>query len=57
VKQGDLRPMQNRPQAFTELKRRLKEREPFYALAAKQVMTSGKTVTAVVGELARWGAA
>ena len=33
VKQGDLRPMANRPQAMAELRRRLKEREPLYAAA------------------------
>ncbi len=53
VKQGDLRPMQNRPHAMSELKRRLKEREPLYAKAQRQCVTSGRTVGAVVQELAR----
>lgn len=52
VKQGDLRPMQNRPLAMTELKRRLKEREPLYAQARRQCVTSNRTVAAVVEELA-----
>lgn len=52
VKQGDLRPMQNRPHAMAELKRRLKERGPLYARAQRQCVTSGKTVHAVVQELA-----
>lgn len=53
VKQGDLRPMQNRPHAMSELKRRLKEREPLYAKARRQCVTSGRTVHAVVQELAQ----
>ncbi|MFT3835979.1 MAG: shikimate kinase [Myxococcaceae bacterium] len=53
VEQGDLRPMRDRPQAFAELKRRLKEREPVYAQADQHVLTSGKTVTAVTAEIAR----
>ena len=52
VKQGDLRPMQNRPHAMSELKRRLKEREPLYAKARRQCVTSNRTVSAVVQELA-----
>jgi XRE family transcriptional regulator, aerobic/anaerobic benzoate catabolism transcriptional regulator len=51
VRQGDLRPMQNRPQAKAELKRRLKEREPLYARAELTVSTSGRTVDEVVTEL------
>lgn len=54
VEQGDLRPMQNRPQAMAELKRRLKEREPLYALAERTCVTSSKSVNDVVGELVRW---
>lgn len=53
VEQGDLRPMRDRPQAFAELKRRLKEREPVYAQADQHVLTSGKTVSAVTAEIAR----
>jgi XRE family transcriptional regulator, aerobic/anaerobic benzoate catabolism transcriptional regulator len=52
VKQGDLRPMQNRPHAMSELKRRLKEREPLYSKARRQCVTSSRTVNAVVHELA-----
>ncbi|MBS1153284.1 MAG: Regulatory protein of benzoate catabolism [Myxococcaceae bacterium] len=52
VKQGDLRPMQNRPHAMSELKRRLKEREPLYSKARRQCVTSNRTVNAVVQELA-----
>lgn len=52
VKQGDLRPMQNRPHAMSELKRRLKEREPLYSKAGRQCVTSSRTVNAVVQELA-----
>ncbi len=52
VKQGDLRPMQNRPHAMSELKRRLKERQPLYSKARRQCVTSGRTVNAVVQELA-----
>jgi XRE family aerobic/anaerobic benzoate catabolism transcriptional regulator len=53
VEQGDLRPMRDRPQAFAELKRRLKERGPVYAQADQHVVTSGKTVSAVTAEIAR----
>ncbi len=53
VRQGDLRPMQNRPQAMAELKRRLREREPLYAQAEVVCDTSGRPVSAVVGELQR----
>ncbi len=51
VEQGDLRPMKDRPQAFAELKRRLKEREPLYAQAERHVVTSGRPVGQVVSEL------
>jgi XRE family aerobic/anaerobic benzoate catabolism transcriptional regulator len=57
VKQGDLRPMRDRPQARTELNRRLREREPLYAQAQRTLVTSGRSVGDVVGELARWKAA
>lgn len=55
VKQGDLRPMQNRPHAMAELKRRLKEREPLYSRAEHTCDTSGRRLEAVVDELAAWG--
>ena len=51
VGQGDLRPMQNRPQAMAELRRRLKEREPLYAKASLTCPTSGRSVAGVVAEL------
>ena len=54
VKQGDLRPMQNRPHAMTELRRRLKEREPLYRRAQRDCLTSARPLTTVVDELARW---
>jgi XRE family aerobic/anaerobic benzoate catabolism transcriptional regulator len=57
VKQGDLRPMRDRPQARTELNRRLREREPLYARAHRTVGTTGRTVAEVVDDLARWHAA
>jgi XRE family aerobic/anaerobic benzoate catabolism transcriptional regulator len=53
VEQGDLRPMQNRPQAMAELKRRLKEREPLYGQAKITASTSARTVAAVASELVR----
>ena len=54
VGQGDMRPMQNRPQAMAELKRRLKEREPLYARAERVCVTSARNVQDVVAELLRW---
>jgi XRE family transcriptional regulator, aerobic/anaerobic benzoate catabolism transcriptional regulator len=57
VEQGDLRPMQNRPQAMVELKRRLKEREPLYARAERTCVTSARGVGDVVSELSRWARA
>jgi XRE family aerobic/anaerobic benzoate catabolism transcriptional regulator len=52
VHQGDLRPMRNRPHAMSELRRRLKEREPYYARAELTVSTTGLSVSEVVGALA-----
>ncbi len=54
VKQGDLRPMQNRPHARAELKRRLEEREPAYARAERTCVTSSRSPAEVVDELAAW---
>jgi XRE family aerobic/anaerobic benzoate catabolism transcriptional regulator len=51
VGQGDLRPIQNRPHAMAELRRRLKEREPLYAKANLICSTSGRSVSSVVGDL------
>jgi XRE family aerobic/anaerobic benzoate catabolism transcriptional regulator len=53
VRQGDLRPMRDRPQARTELNRRLREREPLYARAQRVVATSGRSIGDVVSELAQ----
>src|SRR5262249_11843525 len=51
VHQGDFRPMENRPHAMAELRRRLKEREPLYAKASLTCSTSGRTVSRVWAEL------
>ncbi len=51
VEQGDTRPMENRPHAMAELKRRLKEREPLYARAHLTVSTSQRGVDDVVREI------
>jgi len=53
VKQGDLRPMADRPLAMAELRRRFREREPLYAEAELTVPTSGKGVEAVADAIAR----
>jgi XRE family aerobic/anaerobic benzoate catabolism transcriptional regulator len=51
ISQGDLRPMQNRPQAMAELKRRLREREPLYSQADLACSTSERAVSSVVAEI------
>jgi len=51
VRQGDFRPMENRPHAMAELRRRLKERELLYAKASLTCSTSGRTVSSVLTEL------
>lgn len=51
VKQGDTRPMENRPHAMAELRRRLREREPLYARAHLTVSTSQRSVDEVVREI------
>jgi XRE family aerobic/anaerobic benzoate catabolism transcriptional regulator len=51
VEQGDMRPMENRPHAMAELRRRLKEREPLYARAHQTVSTSQRSVDDVVAEV------
>ncbi len=51
VSQGDTRPMENRPHAMAELRRRLREREPLYARAHHTVSTSHRSVADVVEEL------
>ncbi|MBX7097879.1 MAG: helix-turn-helix domain-containing protein [Myxococcaceae bacterium] len=57
VKQGDLRPMQNRPHAMAELKRRLEERDPLYRQAQLQLSTSRRPVPALVDAIASWAEA
>lgn len=52
LQQGDLRPMQNRPHAMLELRRRLSEREPLHALAEITCSTSERTVEDIVQALA-----
>jgi XRE family aerobic/anaerobic benzoate catabolism transcriptional regulator len=54
LRQGDTRPMKNRPHAMAELKRRLEEREPLYSRAALTCVTTGRSVAQVVDELVRW---
>ncbi len=53
VRQGDLRPMQNRPHAMSELRRRLREREPLYSRAELTISTSGRKVAEVVEGISR----
>jgi XRE family aerobic/anaerobic benzoate catabolism transcriptional regulator len=53
VAQGDLRPIQNRPHAMAELKRRLREREPVYAQADFTCSTSERSVSSVVTDIDR----
>ena len=53
VSQGDLRPMQNRPHAMSELRRRLREREPLYSRAELTVSTSERKVAEVVEAISR----
>ena len=53
VGQGDFRPMQNRPHAMAELRRRLREREPLYSRAEIVCRTSDRPVSAVASDLAR----
>jgi XRE family aerobic/anaerobic benzoate catabolism transcriptional regulator len=44
IAQGDRRPMEANPQAMSDLRRILSNREPLYAHAGATVETSGKTV-------------
>lgn len=44
VAQGDLRPMQNRPDAMSDLRRLLEERDPYYSQAHATVDTTDLTV-------------
>jgi XRE family aerobic/anaerobic benzoate catabolism transcriptional regulator len=54
VDQGDLRPIAGHARAMTELKAILAAREPLYAQADRQAVTSGRSAEAVAGELAAW---
>lgn len=51
VEQGDLRPMANNEDAMTDLRRILREREPFYAKAHAILETSGRSIEECVAEL------
>jgi XRE family aerobic/anaerobic benzoate catabolism transcriptional regulator len=53
VQQGDRRPMDDHPQAMSELRRLLAVREPLYADAAHRVDTSDQTPEDVVQEIER----
>jgi XRE family aerobic/anaerobic benzoate catabolism transcriptional regulator len=52
VSQGDRRPMADHPQAMADLRALLAAREPLYAGADHTVPTSGRTVQAIVDDLA-----
>lgn len=51
VAQGDLRPMLNHPDAMSNLRRLLTEREPFYAKAHVAIDTSNRTIDDCLKEL------
>ena len=53
VAQGDLRPMRNRPDAMSDLRRLLDERDPYYSQAHATVDTTGQTVRESLGALLR----
>jgi XRE family aerobic/anaerobic benzoate catabolism transcriptional regulator len=52
VSQGDRRPMADHPQAMADLRALLAAREPLYASADHTIETSGRSVAAIVDELA-----
>ena len=52
VRQGDRRPMADHPQAMADLRTLLTSREPLYAAAAHTIDTAGRTVEAIVEEVA-----
>ena len=52
VGQGDRRPMADHPQAMADLRALLASREPLYAAAEHIVETSGRTVSAIVDDVA-----
>lgn len=51
VAQGDLRPMRNRPDAMSDLRRLLDERHPYYSKAHANVDTSDQTVAQSLDDL------
>ncbi len=51
VKQGDVRPMRDRPRAMNELRALLSNRAPLYEMADAIVPTSGKTLESVVANV------
>ena len=53
VRQGDRRPMADHPQAMADLRALLTARESLYASADHTIETSGRSVRAIVEELAR----
>ena len=52
-RQGDLRPMQGRPSAMSELKALLARREPFYAESHLKIRTTNKTPAAVIEQIVK----
>ena len=52
VRQGDRRPMADHPQAMASLRALLASREPLYAAAEHTIDTSGRSVSAIVEEVA-----
>jgi XRE family aerobic/anaerobic benzoate catabolism transcriptional regulator len=52
VRQGDRRPMADHPQAMADLRALLTAREPLYATADRTIDTSGRSVDAIVNDLA-----
>ena len=51
IAQGDMRPMAHNPEAMSELKQILQEREPQYRKADATINTSGRNVADLSGEL------
>jgi len=52
VSQGDRRPMTDHPEAMADLRALLASREPLYASADHTINTSGRSVKAIVDEVA-----
>jgi XRE family transcriptional regulator, aerobic/anaerobic benzoate catabolism transcriptional regulator len=52
VRQGDRRPMADHPEAMADLRALLESREPLYASADHTIDTSGRTVKAIVDDVA-----